>query len=210
MNRRSVMAALVAGGPTLAGCTSRGTPGRDTTTSSPEHGDRDVSISSVDDAPADAPLDPAVEVVRSSVSTDRTARLRVTVTNSADRPVWNKYVQIPAFSSFITEEGPQGQELLLLQPDEQYDTVGFGCWRADLDEWQLNHAYTDVVTDVRYDAGESRTTAFDVYGHPENTGPCVAPGDYRIENKYAIAADDDAEQADWDFYWGFSITVGER
>lgn len=210
MNRRSVLAALVAGGPTLSGCTSRGAPGSDTNTSSPEHGNRDVSLSSVDDAPTDAPLDPAVEVVQSSVSIDRTAQLRVTVTNSTDRLVWNKHVHIPAFSSFITQEGPQGQKLLLLQPDEQYDTVGSGCWRADLEEWQLNHAYTDVVTDVRYDAGQSGTTAFDVYGHPENTGPCLAPGDYRIENKYAIAADVDAEEADWEFYWGFTLTVDER
>jgi hypothetical protein len=217
MNRRRFLA--LAGMSTsivpLAGCIELGVEGAsqrspDTETPTPTPGDkhREVQISSVDDVPADAPLEPSVEVIQSSVTAEQTARIRVTVTNTADHPVWNTSVRIPAFSNFITQEGPKGQKLLLLKPDEQYDTAT-ECWRAELNEPQLNNAYTDVVIDRRYSAGESKATTFDIYGHPENADPCLMPGEYPIENRYTITNDADSDEAKWEYKWGFSITVAE-
>lgn len=228
MQRRTVLTALGASVVPLTGCTGRNspatastatdtsltdTPSTDTPTTdtktprpTPEHAHRTVSVSSVDVVPGNSPLDPSVEVTRSRVTADRTARLQVRLTNTATQPVWNTYVRIPAFSSFITRAGPQGQKLLLLQPSEQYATVSAECWRADLTEWQMNHAYTNTVTEIRYEAGDSRTTSFDIYGHPENTGPCLAPGDYRISNEYRIDDDDADGEAP---RWGFTITVDD-
>jgi hypothetical protein len=167
-----------------------------------------VQISGVDEVPADAPLEPTITVVQSRVTADQTARIRVTVRNVADQPVWNS-ARIPAFSNFITTEGPEGQKLLLLKPEEQYDTASGRCWRAELDRGQLNLAYGDTAADMRYDAGESRSMAFDIYGHPENADPCLMPGEYPIENRYTISNDADSDEATWQYHWGFNITVAE-
>lgn len=200
MQRRSVVIALGASAVSLTGCIGQ---------SSPQNNSREVHISSVDKVPSESPLEPTVEMLRSSVTADETARVQVTVTNTTDQPVWNSTVRIPAFDRFVTEEGPQGQRLLLLQPDGAYDTVRSDCWRADLDSHGVNHAYTDVVTDRQYRSGETRTTAFDIFGHPENTGPCLPPGNYRIGSSYRIAEVAEPEAAEWEFDWGFTVGVEE-
>lgn len=148
-------------------------------------------------------------VPQSCITADQTARIRVTVTNTSDQTVWNSNVRIPAFSAFITDAGPQRQKLVLLQPNEQYDTAIGGCWRAELAEPQLNHTYSNVVTDVRYTAGESRATEFVIYGHPENANRCIVPGEYPITNRYTVATDAEAEEGDWQYEWGFAISVSE-
>lgn len=210
MKRRTFLSTLGASIVTLSGCLERASGGLDSTespTPTPSAGSRQVHATSIGTVPDGAPLDPSVEVLRSSVNADQTARLKVEVTNTADQPVWNTDVRIPAFSNFITQEGPDGRKLLMLQPDEQYATVRPGCWRADLSESQINHAYSDVVTDNRYEPGETRATQFDIYGHRENTGACLAPGDYPLEAEYAVSDDSDTDTAKWEYRWGLTITI---
>lgn len=217
MKRRSVLTALGASVVPLTGCTGLGAENStqspsntETQTPLPYSGDSEVRLSSVDDVPTDVPLEPSAEVTQSKITADQTARIRVSLTNTADQAVWNTNVRIPAFSSFISKAGPEGQKLLLLQPDEQYDTASAECWRADLTEPELNHAYTDVVTDIRYDADESKATEFDIYGHPENANRCLVPGAYPIESKYHVADNDEStDEITWEYTWGFSITVEE-
>lgn len=210
MKRRTFLSTVGASIVTLSGCLERASGGIDSTASpdpTPSAGDRQVQVTPVGTVPNEAPFDPSVEVLQSNVNADQTARLEVEITNIADQPVWNTHVRIPAFSKFITQEGPEDRKLLMLQPDEQYSTVRSGCWRADLSESQINHAHSDVVTDNRYEPGETKTTRFDIYGHPENTGACLAPGDYPLEAQYAVSDDSDTETAKWEYRWGFTITI---
>lgn len=174
----------------------------------PEDVVREVSIASSDDVPSGVPLEPSVEVIRSSVGSERTARIRATATNVAGRPIWS-LVSIPVFGDFVAEGAETGRRLLLVPPDEDYETVRPGCWRVDLGEREVNWVYTDVMAPVRYEADETRTVAFDVYGHPENTGQCLPPGTYRVENRYSVGDDRAAlpGDPDWQFRWGFTITV---
>lgn len=192
----------------MTGCTGLG--GEDGSKGSPTgDGHREVEISRVDDIPADAPLEPSVSVLRSRVSTEQTARIYVFLKNVTDKPVWHNSVRIPAFGSSITDETARGQRLVLLPPDEQYATVSEQCWRADLTAQQLDNAYTDVVTNVRYDPGEGRATEFDIYGHPENEDSCLPPADFPIDDRYTITDEAEAEEASWLYNWGFRISVYE-
>lgn len=220
MRRRTVLTALGASVVPLTGCAGQGSPKNDSAdtgtpgseteppTPTPRNGPREVRISSVDDVPDDPPLDPSVEVLRSSVTADRTARIRITLTNTSDRTVWNNS-RIRAFSSFITDEGPQNQQLALLRPEENNSTVRSDCYRSALTERALKWYYTDVVSNTGYDPDETKATTFDIYGHPGNTGPCLALGDYPIRSEYRIAEDAEAEETNWEFEWGFTITVEE-
>lgn len=216
MKRRKVLKALGASVVPLAGCTGLGgenstqrPSNTETHTPPPYNGQSEVRLSSVDDVPMDVPLEPSAEVTQSKITADQTARLRVRVTNTADQPVWNSNVRIPAFSNFVTQPGPEGQKLLLLKPDEQYDTASAECWRAELTEPELNHAYTNAATDIRFDAGESKATEFDIYGHPENANRCLLPGAYPIESGYNVTDEAESDEAKWEYKWGFSITVEE-
>lgn len=203
MRRRAVLTGLCASVGSLTGCLGPG---------SPQSNLRIVRISPsglwwpVDDVPDDSPLVPSVEVLRARVTADQTARIRISVTNNTDQPAWNKTVRIPVFGMFITEEGPQDQRVVLGSPDGNISTVSPDCYRIS----PTTHLQgPDVVTDIRYDPGETKSTAFDLYGHPENTGPCLAPGAYRITSGYRIAEVDNAAAATWEFEWGFTITVRE-
>ena len=181
----------------------------ETPSSTPRGGHREIGVTSIGSIPADAPLVPSVEVLQPFVTDDQPARISVKVTNTADQPVWHTGVRIPAFSSFITQAASEGRRLLLLQPDAQYATRGEGCWRADLSEPQINNAYSNVVTDTRYDPGDTTATQFDIYGHPDNTGPCLPPGEYPIDAAYAVSDDATTDTVEWEYRWGFSLTVAD-
>lgn len=201
--------------PLLSECTQlrswdgfRRSPASEDPTPTPEGAHREVQISGVDDLPADAPLEPSVTVVQSSITAEQTARIRITVRNVAGQPVYTSVV-IPAFSAFVTRTGPGYQRLVFLRPDRQYDTASERCWRPDLDRGELNWLYGDTAIHLRNDAGQRRATAFDIYDHPENSDPCLVPGEYPIESGYRISDDADSDDATWQYKWGFTITVAE-
>lgn len=215
MKRRTIVSALGASIASLTGCLSRASSSADSTTTgtptpTPRDGRREVRVTSVGSIPTDAPLAPTVEVLQPSVTDDQTARFSVAVTNTSDQPVWNTSVRIPAFSSFVTQADGDDQKILLLKPDDRYETVRSGCWRAALSEPQINNAYSDVVRDTRYDPGDTTTTEFDIYGHPDNTGSCLSPGEYPIYAMYAVNDDSDTDTTEWEYRWGFSLVIEDR
>lgn len=214
MKRRTLVSALGTSIASIAGCLGQASlysdpTATDTQLSTPRDGNRQVHVTSIGTVHEEAPFAPSIEVLRSDVTADQTARIEVEVTSTADEPVWNTAVRIPAFSNFITKQGPAGRRLMLLKADEQYVTTSSGCWRADLSETQINHAYTDVVTDIRYDPGDTVATQFDIYDHPENTGACLAPGEYPIEALYSVSDNANTDTEEWEYRWGFSLTVEE-
>lgn len=214
MKRRTLVSALGTSIASLTGCLGQASlssesTGTNTQISTPRDGNRQVHVTSIGTVPEEAPLAPSVEVLRSNVTADQTARIEVEMSSTADEPVWNTAVRIPAFSNFITQQGPAGRQLMLLKPDERYATTRSGCWRADLSEAQINHAYTDVVTDVRYDPGDTVAAQFDIYDHPENPGACLAPGEYPIEALYSVSDNSNTDTEEWEYRWGYSLTVAE-
>lgn len=215
MKRRTMVSALGASFVPLSACFGQTTSAPDSTdtatdTPTPTRGDgsRQVRVTSVGSVPDEAPLATSVEVLRSNVTTDQTARITVEVTNTADQTVWHTATRITAFSDFITQESNDGRKLMLLKPDVDYATVRSGCWRADLAKWEINHAYTNVAAYRKYPPGETKATQFDIYGHPENTDTCLAPGEYPLESLYTVS-DDRSDTAEWEYPWGFSLTVEE-
>lgn len=166
-----------------------------------------VSVVAVGTVPGHSPFDHGVEVVRSALDADRPPRIRVGLTNTSDSPVWNTTVRIPAFGGFITRRGPEGHRLVLLDPEGAYETTDPDCWRVDLDRFELNRAYTNAVGDRRYDPGETVSTTFEVYGHPENDEPCLAAGEYPTDIGYYLSEDDRTETTEWEYRWGFRIAV---
>lgn len=193
-----------------AGCTGVNAPETGDTvteTSTAESHERQLQISATDSVPSDVPLEPTVEVVRREFTVENTAQIRVSLTNVTASPVWNSTVQIPAFSQFVTEEGPEDHQLILLDPADQYPTVSPGCWRLDVDDIGRKNLHGDVVTDTRYQPGEKRATTFDVYGYPEDSELCLQPGDYRIEDTYHVSTDDERGSLDREYDWGFTIEI---
>lgn len=89
-------------------------------------------------------------------------------------------------------------------------TVGRDCWRLESSTAALDRAHTDVVTGLRYDPGRTRTTRFDAYGHPDNTGPCLAAGGYGITNEYRLAPDVVTTEDETAFDWGFTPDITTR
>lgn len=220
MERRDVLTAIGSGMAATTGCLDSNQPGNATSTSdpssgpsntgtTPQSGGMGIRISSVDDVPSDAPFMPSVKVVRSAVSPEQPARVQVTGKNTSNRTIWNSYVRVPAFGNFVSQNGPSGQRLLFLKRNEQHNVTHPGCWRVDLDKHALNSVHSDVVTGIRYGAGESKSTTLDMYGHPENADPCFALGEYRMENTYYISDTGDSADIQWEFQWGYMISIVE-
>lgn len=213
MNRRTIVSALGANIVSLTGCLGEASSGSDSTTTdtpTPTHADsrREVGVTSIGTVPSGTPLSHSVKVLRSGVNADQTARIAVEVTNTADQTVWNES-RITAFGDFIIQKDADGQRLLLLHPDVEYPTVSSECWRTEISEFRINHAYTNVVAKRRYEPGGTRTTKFDIYGHPENTGPCLPLGEYPSESLYVVRDDFYTHTAEWEYKWGFSLNVTE-
>ncbi|MGZ0747466.1 hypothetical protein [Haloparvum sp. AD34] len=165
-------------------------------------------MSSVDRVPKDVPLTPSVEVVRSGISAEQTARVQISAKNTANQEVWSN-ARVPAFGNFVSVDGPGGQRLLFLKPEEEYNVTHPGCWQADLSKYALNSVHSDVVTNIRYDPGEPKSKALDMYGHPENDDPCLTPGEYRMENTYYITDSGDSDDVKWEFQWGYTVRIVE-
>lgn len=180
----------------------------DTETISPVSGGRKIRISSVDDVPNDVPLTPSVQIIQPKISAEQTAQVQVTCKNTSKQSIWSN-ARVPAFGSFVSRNGPDGQRLLFLKPTEKYDVTHSRCWRADLGKSALNSVHSDVITDIRYNSGESKSTMLEMYGHPENDDPCFELGDHRMQNTYYLSNTDGIDDVQWEFEWGYTISIVE-
>lgn len=167
-----------------------------------------IRVSSVEDVPKGVPLTPSVNVIHSEISADQTARVQVTCKNTSNQAIWSN-ARVPAFGNFISRKGSDEQRLLFLKPTQEYDVTHPDCWRADLSKYALNSVHSDVINNIRYDAGGSKSTALDMYGHPENDDPCFELGDYRMQNTYRVSDTSDLGEVQWEFQWGYTISIVE-
>lgn len=215
-----MLTAIGSGMAATTGCLGLNQSGSDNSISHPESGPTDtetdprdsdgkrIRISSIENVPQDVPLSPSVKLMRSEVSAEQTAQVQVTCKNTSNQAIWSN-ARVPAFGNFVSRRGPAEQRLLFLKRAEDYDVTHPGCWRADLSNYALNSVHSDVVTNFRYDAGESKSTALDMYGHPENDDPCFELGEYQMQNTYYLSNSGNLDDIQWEFQWGYKISVTE-
>lgn len=198
MNRRRLLAVLGTGA--FGGCLDRRITdfvADRTTRAGPSNGEplARASIESTDD-PSENDVSPSVEVVEPSITTDHTARLRVTLTNDGDDPVEVESGRRKVFGAFYSEG--DAPKLLLASFDWSLESVGETCWRP---EGRVEPS--DVVASYRLAAGERVSLDAEVWDAPSNEGMCLQAGTYRFEHEYHLGPDGSSSE----FTWGFDLSV---
>lgn len=162
--------------------------------------DRRVRVVTVDDSP-DIPVEPSVEVIAAAPTRSDPARLRVTVTNTADDPIQVGEERAIVFAYVHSTERPG---LILLPAGESdYPAVRSGCWR--LTEGIAVAEYYGVVD---LDPGESTDRVVGVWGDSELTEGCLPMGRFRFETTFSGGPDQDAiGDPQWNANWGFALEV---
>lgn len=164
---------------------------------------RRVRVTSVTEVPDIVPVVPSIDVVRSAVTRDRTARVRITFRNVADGTVWHQATS-PVTRQWISLA--DGAKIVLLPADGDYEPVEPGCWRSALDEREV-HVGDDHVRPHPYEACERASVAFDLFGHPANTGGCLPTGEYQFFDTLYVNDREDANDTEWQYQWRFSLAV---
>lgn len=182
----------------LSGCLQPSGSGSGTVTD-----DTAVSIAAQAEQPA-APVEYAVEMVTSLATTERPARLRVTITNPTDatvvlgeeRDVQFHHVASDARTIYLYPAGDETER----------GPVSPGCWQ--LTEYVAVPEYYGTVP---LEAGKAIHAEAAVYGHPElGAGTCLPAGDHRIRTTGVTGEDEaafDDDSALTEFDWGFTIRV---
>ncbi|MFB6295666.1 MAG: hypothetical protein ABEH66_02350 [Halobacteriales archaeon] len=208
MKRRPVLAgAGAACAFLLAGCTADGPGGPDDgpQEESPTPEGVPVDIVSRADKP-DVPVEYGVEMVESLATPERPARVRVSITNTADSTVALGEERAVQFHHVTSADST-----LYLHPaseDTYTGPVNPGCWR--LTEAVAVPEYYGVI---ELASGDVRHAESLVYGHqklPE--GECLPAGEHQVETM-GVTADDAEAIGDGDketeFEWGFTLRVGD-
>lgn len=178
--------------------TDEGTPTSTPTPEPPTDILRRITVASQDDIPADANVTLTAATLAQAVTTDHTARLRITFTNTATHNREFTFGASPPFSEFwsVTPEGEPS--LLLLAPDTEFEKTAPDCWRPATD------AQIRLALKARYitlEPGEQISRDVDVWDSNQNsTDECLVSGRYRFEEEYGLPDDESLE-------WGFTLRV---
>lgn len=195
LTRRSVLKAGCTGAVTvIGGCLSADTTG--------QSGLRTIEVEQSDELSEELDATISVEMLNETVTVDEPATLRVSLTNNASA---RRIFQTGPREVFAgTVSSSTGGNRLILRCDcpgiDATDKTSPDCWR-----W--NHEHVDMPAAVfssELASGESVHEDFTVFGHPKNSGPCLPPGSYRIEDDYTIKTE---ESQTGYFWWGFSLSV---
>lgn len=152
------------------------------------------------------PVDYDAAMVDSVATSERPARLRVTLTNPTEQAVVVGEERAVKFHHIESTD-----TTLYLHPasNEPWDgPVEPGCWQL-----------TDFVAVPEYygtialDAGETVEAESFVYGHPDlPTGTCLPVGEHRVRMT-GVAGDEEAVITDnataTEFEWGFTLRISD-
>jgi hypothetical protein len=188
MRRRAFLSGL--GGCALAG-------GLGGCASSANSQSNAVEIKGVDTAPREYPGAFTVSVRKPLITKESTARIRIALENTSNRPRTFVFGHSPPFSGLRSEDG----QLLLLDRTKQtggeYEPVAPGCWVPEANSFDLIEP--DVLNDVRLDPGEKVGRTVLVWG--TDSQDCTLRGEYRFDsNEYRLPNGNS-------FTWGFSIEI---
>lgn len=203
MRRRSVLKgagnALLIGS---SGCTGRtvGGSANSTTPTTPKSGmSRSIEITGQDSIPTEVNADLAVEVVEPTVTSDYTAVVRITFTNTGKKRDFT-FGALPPFT--VKESVERNPGVLLLDPEEDYQKPRPDCWRPP----ESSHAasYNAVAKIITLGKEESIERAVELWGSPANAEQniCLPTGEFRFERDYQFGFLDVPS-----FTWGFTVSL---
>jgi hypothetical protein len=192
MDRRTYLGTVgIAGLTSVAGCLGDDPDGtRPSGTGGPG-----VTITSVDEG-IDLPIQPSVEVVRDTATSDHPPRLRTTLENTGDEAVRVGEGRAVHFEYVTTDSG-----LLTLLPGESDQE-----YPAEPDCWRLTEgiAVTEEYRTFEIEAGGSSGRLVDLYATPDADG-CLPVGEHRFETTISIVSEDAEPESSAE--WGFSVLL---
>jgi hypothetical protein len=171
---------------------------------------RRISIESVDSVPDDQPVAIDVELLNGTVTGENPARVRATVTNTADseRRLTDNEGKCALFDRHGGASESPGPHLHrpgfpgLVGDCNDSSRVG-NLWRLDIPEDTISCPIQQYgCTPVPYAAGESRPEVYQVWDDYTEPG-YMPPGIYRFATTVGYGPIDKTEE----FEWGFSIAV---
>lgn len=189
--------------------TENSTTSEDLPTFDADEVQRQISVESVDSVPDKYAVAIDVELLNGTVTGENPARVRATITNTADGE--RRLTQNDGDCAlFDRDEGASESPGLHLhrpgfpgfaQDCRDPSRVG-NLWRFDLSEDAICAVQQYGCGRVTYAAGESRPETYQVWDDYAASG-YMPPGTYRFATTVAIGPQDDAEE----FEWGFSLAV---
>lgn len=163
---------------------------------------RRIKVLQQDTPPAETKVALEALILDPFVTSEKTARLRIRFTNTADIEREFKFGVTPPFSEFWGATEKEGSELLLLSPDNDFEKVSPDCWRPNTDS-EIRMALKAQY--IELGAGKEISHEFEIWDSNQNkSDECLVPGKYRFTNPYAILRND---KEDFEFTWGFSLQV---
>lgn len=170
---------------------------------------RQISLENVDNVPDEYPVSIEVELLNGTVTAQDPARVRATVTNTADeeRRITRNEGDCALFDR--GEGASESPGLHLHRPGFPGFALDCGdpsrvgnLWRFDLsaDATCAYQAYG--CAPVSYGAGESQPETYQVWDDYQEPG-YMPPASYRFETEVSVGPRDNTQ----DFDWGFSVTV---
>ncbi|KKF39329.1 hypothetical protein FK85_29390 [Halorubrum saccharovorum] len=154
-----------------------------------------VAIASADEA-VDLPVQPSVEVVRDTATSEHPPRLRTTLANTSDEPLRVGEGRAVHFEYVTSDSG-----LLVLLPGESGQT-----YPAEPDCWRLTEgvAVTEEYRTFEIEAGGSSDRLVDPYATTDADG-CLPVGEHRFETTISIVSEDAEPESSAE--WGFSVLL---
>jgi hypothetical protein len=156
---------------------------------------RRITIADIGQISAGNPIELAVKMIDETATKDDPARVRVTLTNRADRSLDVSTGWPGVFGGLVSEETDPGlllvhpehapvRNLQCLQPSRSYD-IPTALWSTSLEP------------------GTSESVTFEVWGQSDNdSSNCLPEGTFTFGTKYHVGPDDEET-----FRWGFSLGV---
>ncbi|MFC7056912.1 hypothetical protein [Halovenus salina] len=202
MQRRELLKCVsvgVCGG--VAGCTSES---GETPTETARTFERHVSVAAVDQASGDPPVRFDVSVSDVAVTSETTAFLSISTTNT-DGTDWR--IQTPFYKGESEDASEPGVLLYSLDaadhPPRGYEP---SCY-VDPDPSQESISYTgEGLPTHELAPGETATDEYILVNDPTDAG-CFPAGEYHFESSPALYDKNDDWVESVDLSWGFDITI---
>ena len=165
-----------------------------------------ASISEVDDSPEGVPVGLAVKVTEPVATSNRPARVQISLENNANSERTFSFGYSPPFSEIRSQNSDESILLLdsdmFQNEDGTYERSRSDCWRPPIQEDE-EIVPPDILRGVSLAPEEQVVREALIWGdYQNNDSQCVPTGRFSFEHAY------DFEQMD-SFSWGFEIEVVE-
>lgn len=135
-----------------------------------------------------------VDIIETKVTADRTATLRVSLTNESDTAKKIGAGHRPVFSAVYPTN--QSTRIVLLDSSGDYDSIQSDCWRVDDDEITTYGSWSK-----KFEPGETKAIDLAVWDTPPKEGNdiCMPVGSYQYTQKYTTEYGGEVDEFEWSF-----------